>query len=77
MKVKPIAKNQNVLILDNGAQVLFSYETPVAYIDNFGAYKTKQFYSTTTSRHINRFLKDMEVETISQTALDTYLESSK
>ena len=34
MKVKPIAKNQNVLILDNGAQVLFSYETPGNYFTN-------------------------------------------
>ena len=38
--------------------ILVSYETPVAYIDaaTSTAYKTKKWYSATTTRHINKFL---------------------
>jgi len=77
IRLNPIAKNQNILITDNGCQILFSYETPVAMINKYGSYKTEQFYSTTTSRHINKFLKGLDVTTVKQENINNYLEISK
>ena len=59
MKVQNYGSNQTV-IENNGCQVLYSYETPVAAIVRRGelrAYKTDQFHSVTTSKHINKFLR--------------------
>jgi hypothetical protein len=53
------ATNRNtrshILTLPNGAEILFSYETPVAFRVRGGErvwYKTPTRYSRTTSRHI-------------------------
>lgn len=63
MKLKPIASNMTELELD-GAEILFSYQTPVAAIIDGGivngiAYRrfvrTNKKWSQTTSRHINKF----------------------
>jgi hypothetical protein len=42
----------------NGYTVLFSYETPVAALTPHGYAKTSQWYSSTTTRHINKWLPD-------------------
>ena len=40
------------------ARIFFSYRTPVAaYIFGRGYVRTEQFFSVTTSRHINKWLK--------------------
>ena len=57
MKLTPIAANQTELELTNGTQVFFSYKTPVAaYCPDKGYIRTAQFWSVTTSRHINKWL---------------------
>ena len=73
IKLKPIKHNQNVVTVPNGAQILFSYETPVAIIstDGFNTV-TEQFHSVTSSRHINRFMQDLEYEKVSQDSLDNF-----
>lgn len=44
---------------DDGREVLFSYNTPVAgYMPGFGYFKTDTFWSVTTSRHINAYLRE-------------------
>jgi len=59
IKLNPIRKNLNVLTLPMG-DLLFSYKTPVAFYEmntgNF--YRTQTKYSTTTSKHINQWLRD-------------------
>ena len=56
MKINPLRSNQTELIFDDGAKVLFSYETPVAaYVPERGYIKTSYKWSQTTSRHINRW----------------------
>ena len=40
----------------NGTSILFSYETPVAGYDSQGAFRTDQYYSRTTTKHINEYL---------------------
>lgn len=55
MRLTPIGSNQTEIETDN-ARVLFSYRTPVAaYIFGEGFVKSSTWYSTTTSRHINKW----------------------
>ena len=58
MQLTPIASNMTE-VETSEARILFSYRTPVAaYIFGEGFVKTDQFWSVTTSRHINKWLKD-------------------
>ena len=55
MQLTPIATNMTE-IETSEARILFSYRTPVAaYIFGEGYVKTDQFWSVTTSRHINKW----------------------
>ena len=55
MRLKQIGSNQTELIFNDGTHVLFSYETPVAVSTVDGMFVTEQKYSTTTTRHINKW----------------------
>lgn len=56
MKLKQIGPNMTEVRV-RGLRILFSYSTPVAYInDRGGAYKTPKHHSRTTTGHINRWL---------------------
>lgn len=58
MKLTPLATNMTELELQDGTTVLFSYKTPVAgFIPGQGVFKTEQFFSQTTSKHINKWIK--------------------
>ena len=61
MILKPIAKNQTELTIKDKLIIFYSYETPVAFIDyrnmGYNSGKTNQFYSQTTTKHINGFFK--------------------
>ena len=63
MELQSRAKNRTVLIFNNGiTEILFSYDTPVAgYSDKLGFVKTNKWYSSTTTRHINKYLTDANV----------------
>tara|TARA_Y100001973_G_C5205678_1_gene341384 strand:- start:3532 stop:3750 length:219 start_codon:yes stop_codon:yes gene_type:complete len=55
MQLTPIASNMTE-VETNDARILFSYRTPVAaYIFGEGFVKTDKWWSTTTSRHINKW----------------------
>ena len=56
MQLRPIASNITQLDLPNGYQVLFSYQTPVACLSDNGYYRTATKWSSTTTRHINKWL---------------------
>ena len=59
MKLHSFAKNRTLLTFDDGSEVFFSYETPVAgYSKKLGYVKTNVWYSSTTTRHINRYLNE-------------------
>ena len=70
MKLHSFATNRTLLTFADGTEVFFSYSTPVAgYKPNIGYVKTNQWYSSTTTRHINKYLDDnfalnVEQETI-------------
>jgi len=55
MKLKQLGSNQTELVLNDGTQVLFSYETPVACWVDGQFYRTDKQWSQTTSRHINKW----------------------
>ena len=79
MQLTPIASNMTE-VETSEARVLFSYSTPVAaYVFGRGYVKTEKWYSTTTTRHINKWIyMDMPVsghiavttEKVEQTYLD-------
>ena len=57
MKLKPIASNLTELQIASDVEfaprIAFSYQTPVAGFDEFGAFKTDKNFSPTTSKHID------------------------
>ena len=56
MKLKQLGSNQTELDLGD-VQVFFSYETPVAArLTDGSLVRTDQWYSATTSKHINKWL---------------------
>ena len=67
MILRQIGSNQTEISFNNGTTLFFSYETPVAghtILD--GYFKTDAYYSRTTSKHINQYLKhaDSYVKTV-------------
>lgn len=60
MRIKPLASNMTELTVGN-ITILFSYKTPVAGWDSEGAFRTSQHYSSTTTRHINKYLGGKDI----------------
>ena len=80
MKLHSFANNRTVLIFNGGTtEVFFSYETPVAgFSDKLGWVKTDKWYSSTTTRHINKYLTDAnvnpkEAKEVSQSTINNLL----
>ena len=71
MKLFPIATNQTEVETAD-ARIFFSYRTPVAaYIFGRGFVRTENFYSTTTSRHINKWIGvDSKTDTTEKVSQD-------
>lgn len=71
--VKSIGSNQTEVI-HGEVRVLVSYETPVAvHVSGVGYYVTDKKWSSTTTRHINKWLRKhgaSKAEKISQKALE-------
>jgi len=71
MKLTPIAANRNVISYNNGSEVFFSYSTPVAgYHPDKGYLRTTQWYSSTTTRHINKYLESVNCTEVSQETIN-------
>lgn len=57
MKLRNTGSNQVVIMFNDGTEILFSYETPVAgFKPGTGYFKTDTFFSVTTSRHVNNYI---------------------
>ncbi len=84
MNLKPIASNMTEVKAGNKT-VLFSYQTPVAYKEltpeGMTYFKTNQYWSATTTRHINKWLpkpqEEFGVEEVEQSELDNLLSEVK
>lgn len=75
MKIKSLAANQTV-ILTKKAEILVSYETPVAAKINGSFFKTDKKWSKTTSKHINSFFDGGKAEEKPQSFFDNLLEKT-
>ncbi len=69
MKRSKIASNMSVLNMGSTA-VLYSYDTPVAGYDHEGAFKTAQWYSSTTTRHVNKYTAGDQARVVEQVYID-------
>ena len=74
MKLKQLGSNQTLIQFSNGNEVFFSYETPVAGYDaSRGVYeRTSEYYSRTTSRHINNYLDGVKAVDMHQDHFDKF-----
>ena len=71
MKLTPIAANRTQLNLNDGTEIFFSYKTPVAAkLPNYDYIRTATKWSTTTSRHINKWLDGVNANQVSQSYFD-------
>ena len=53
MKIKRLGASKTLLVLPSGSEAFFSYDTPVAFQMHSGEiFKTEEYYSRTTSKHI-------------------------
>ena len=76
MKLTSIAANRTVLSYPNGSEVFFSYSTPVAgFSPELGYVKTSDYYSRTTTRHINQYLKDIPADEVPQVIINKLSQS--
>lgn len=58
MELQRLGANVAVINLNNGARILFSYDTPVAaFIPGEGYIKSERFFSRTTTAHVAEFLR--------------------
>ena len=60
MKLNPVGSNMNEIEVD-GKSILFSYKTPVAGNDDLGAFRSEDYFSVTTSKHINKYLGGKDI----------------
>ena len=75
MNLKSFAANRKLLSFDDGTEIFFSYETPVAgYSNKLGYVRTNTWYSSTTTRHINKYLDKSTrpdlISTVEQSTID-------
>jgi hypothetical protein len=76
MKLTPIAANRNVISYNDGTEVFFSYSTPVAgYSNELGYVRTEDWYSSTTTRHINKYLGINEATKVPQQTINELSQS--
>ena len=74
MKLHSFATNRTLLTFADGTEVFFSYSTPVAgYKPNIGYVKTNQWYSSTTTRHINKYLGDLKHSEVDQSVINNLI----
>ena len=74
MQLTPIASNMTE-VETSKARVLFSYRTPdAAYVFGRGYVKTENWYSVTTTRHINKWIDGGTAKEVAQTYLDNLVQ---
>ena len=71
MKLTPIATNHTEVETAD-ARIFFSYRTPVAaYVFGRGFVRSEDFFSVTTSRHINKWIgTDSKTDTTEKVSQD-------
>jgi hypothetical protein len=61
-----------LLSTGEGNEVLFSYDTPVAgFKHGMGYFKTNEYFSPTTTKHINKYLDSTKAILVNQINIDS------
>ena len=60
LNLKSIGSNMTELEVGN-TSILFSYQTPVAGYDDQGAFRSNDWFSMTTTKHIDKYLGGKDV----------------
>ena len=60
LNITKVGSNMSELEV-GGKSILFSYQTPVAGWDDQGAFRSEDFFSVTTSKHINKYLGGKDI----------------
>ena len=77
MKLSRIGANQTCINHNNGTEVFFSYDTPVAVkLPNYEYLKTNIKYSVTTTKHINKWLNGVNAVEVSQNVINNLAEGN-
>lgn len=72
MKLHNVGSNQTQISLDNGTEIFFSYNTPVAaFVPGIGYVKTEKKWSVTTSKHITMWIGRKDAPTYPQSYFDS------
>jgi len=70
MKLTRLGASKTLLALSSGTgvtEIFYSYDTPVACQMSSGEiYKTDEYFSRTTSKHITQYLNGREAEKVEQ-----------
>jgi hypothetical protein len=70
MKLEKIGVSKTLLTLSSGSEIFYSYNTPVAAQVAGDFYKTKEYYSKTTSKHISQYLNGRDAEEVEQSFIN-------
>ena len=70
MKIKRLGASKTLLALPSGSEIFYSYNTPVACKVSGDLYRTKEYYSRTTSKHITQYLNGRNAEEVEQSFIN-------
>ena len=70
MKLERLGASKSLLTLSSGSEIFYSYNTPVAAQVAGDFYKTKEYYSKTTSKHISQYLNGRDAEEVEQSFIN-------
>ena len=70
MKLERLGTSKSLLTLSSGSEIFYSYNTPVACKVSGDFYKTKEYYSKTTCKHITQYLNGREAKAVPQSMIN-------
>ena len=70
MKIERLGASKSLLTLSSGSEIFYSYNTPVACKVAGEFYKTKEYYSKTTCKHITQYLNGRDAEEVEQSFIN-------
>ena len=70
MKLERLGNSKSLLTLASGSEFFYSYNTPVAAKVSGDLYRTKEYYSRTTSKHITQYLNGRKAEEVEQSFIN-------
>ena len=71
MKLTRLGASKTLLALSSGTEIFYSYNTPVACQMSSGEiYKTDEYFSRTTSKHITQYLNGRYAHPVEQSFIN-------